>query len=224
LDQPARLVGLARRPEELVMVRIARRLACLSTAQRLVALGATTLLSAALLTLGSPVKAEGLKLNTGEVSELRWQARVQLSSLDRASGARLLSANLLGDYYLTSSGLGQNVRGGLRATGGLMLGAASLAQSSGGLALGNSSLAKQQMLSFGQRQLSFNGLGAEQEPSQSSAYLGIGYTGQSLRGGWGFSADLGLRLGRSAPLPTLEDTLMELRLRPVLHFGLSYSY
>lgn len=207
------------------MVRIARRLACLPAPQRIIALGATTLLSAALLTLGSPVKAEGLKLSPYDNSEQRWQARVQLSSLDRASGARLLSANLLGDYYLTSSGLGQNVRGGLRATGGLMLGAASLAQSSGGLALGNSSLARHQALSFGQRQLSLGGLGgAEQEPNQSSAYLGIGYTGQSLRGGWGFSADLGLRLGRGAPQPTLEDTLMELRLRPVLHFGLSYSY
>ena len=206
------------------MVRIARRLAPVSASQRLLMLGATTLVSAALLTLGSPVKAEGLKLSPDDSTDLRWQARVQLNSLDRAAGARLLSANLLGDYYLTSSGLGQNVRGGLRATGGLMLGAASLAQSSGGLALGNSSLARHQALSYGQRQLSLGGLGTEQEPNQSSAYLGIGYTGQSLRGGWGFSADLGVRLGRNAPQPTLEDTLMELRLRPVLHFGLSYSY
>lgn len=207
------------------MVRIARHLACRHpAAPRLVVLGATALLSAALLTLAKPAVAEGIRLSPDDAAELRWQARVQLSSLDRSAGSRLLSANVLGDYYLTSSGLGQNVRGGLRATGGVMLGAASLAQSSGGLALGNSSLARHQALSFGQRQLSLGGLGGEQEPNQSSAYLGIGYTGQSLRGGWGFSADLGLRLGRNALQPTLEDTLMELRLRPVLHFGLSYSY
>ena len=50
----------------------------------------------------------------------RWQARLQLSSLDagsdptpRFNGSRVLSANLLGDYYLTSSGI-SGLRGGLR--------------------------------------------------------------------------------------------------------------
>lgn len=186
-------------------------------------LGATALLLAGLWQ-ARPAQAEGLKLRAEELPEQRWQARIQLSSLDRASGARLLSANLLGDYYLTGSWLGEQTRGGLRATGGLMLGAPSLAQSSGGLALGSRSLARQQSLSMGQRQLSLGGPLAEFEANQTATYLGIGYTGQSLRGGWGFSADLGLRLGRNASQPSLEDTLMELRLRPVLQFGLSYSY
>lgn len=185
---------------------------------------ATTALLLATLFVGLPAQAEGLRLKADEMSELRWQARVQLSSQDRQAGARILSANLLGDYYLTGSGLGAQVRGGLRATGGLMLGAASLAQSSGGLALGSSSLARQQALSFGQRQLSLVGSAQDLEPNQTVPYLGIGYTGQSLRGGWGFSADLGLRLGRGTPQASFEETLMDLRFRPVLHFGLNYSY
>ncbi len=66
----------------------------------------------------------------------------------------------------------------------------------------------------------------------SLSYLGIGYSGQSLRGGWGFSADLGLvsslslgglRLGASRNSGA-EDLLRDLRLKPVLQLGLSYSY
>lgn len=179
-----------------------------------------------LLALALPAQAQGLKLGADAGIDLRWQARIQLSSLDKASGSRLVGANLLGDYYLTGSWLGAHTRGGLRATGGLMLGAPSLLQSSGGLALGSSSLARQQAVSIGQRQLSAASPVQEHESNLSAPYLGIGYTGQSLRGGWGFSADLGvMRLGRSAGAqPSLEETLMDLRLRPVLHFGLSYSY
>lgn len=179
-----------------------------------------------LMAQAMPVEAEGLKFATDTATDLRWQARLQLSSLDKAGGSRLVGANLLGDYYLTGSWLGTNTRGGLRATGGLMLGAPSLAQSSGGLALGSTSLARLQAFNVGQRQLSLPSPIHETEPGQAAPYLGIGYTGQSLRGGWGFSADLGvMRLGRvPGSQPSLEETLMELRLRPVLHFGLSYSY
>ena len=77
----------------------------------------------------------------------RWQARLQLSSAadtgsdatSSLSGSRILSANLLGDYYLTSSGF-SSLQGGLRATGGLLMGPLSMAQSSGGLALGSGPL------------------------------------------------------------------------------------
>ncbi len=173
-----------------------------------------------------PAQAQGLKLGADAGDDLRWQARVQLSSLDKTSGSRLVGANVLGDYYLTGSWLGTKTRGGLRATGGLMFGAPSLLQSSGALALGSSSLARQQVFSVGQRQLSLASPMQEHESNLSAPYIGIGYTGQSLRGGWGFSADLGvMRLGRSGGAqPSLEETLMDLRLRPVLHFGLSYNY
>lgn len=167
-----------------------------------------------------------------------WQARLQLSTLEPApagsyetksySGPRLLSASLLGDYYLTGSGL-LGVEGGLRATGGLMLG--SLSQSSAGLALGASSGG--QPWSVGQRNISLlSPLADAGDPYGSMSYLGIGYTGQSLRGGWGFSADLGLvngsatsglRLGASRS-QGMEDLLRDMRYRPVLQLGLSYSY
>ena len=96
------------------------------------------LLSLSLLSgMAFAADGEGLQLNTAP----RWQARLQLSSLDAntsdaqrySNGSRLLSANLLGDYYLTSSGLG-GIRGGLRATGGMLLGPMSLSQASAGLA------------------------------------------------------------------------------------------
>ncbi|MCV2357428.1 hypothetical protein LNV08_00365 [Paucibacter sp. TC2R-5] len=168
-----------------------------------------------------------------------WQARLQLSSLEPVpagyyeaqhyTGSRLLSANLLGDYYLTGSGL-NGVQGGLRATGGLMLG--SLSQSSASLALGANS-GGGQYWSVGQRSISLlSPLIDANDPYGSMSYLGIGYTGQSLKGGWGFSADLGLvngsatsglRLGSNRS-QGMEDLLRDMRYRPVLQLGLSYSY
>mgnify|MGYP000870242785 CR=1 FL=1 len=174
---------------------------------------------------------DGLQLNAMP----RWQARVQLSSLDihspgmdtqRNAGSRILSANLLGDYYLTGSGLG-GVQGGLRATGGMLMGPLSLSQSSAGLALGTNPF------QFGQRSLSL--LASTQDGSEansSMSYMGIGYTGHALRSGFSFSADVGLvsssylgglRLGRSNA-SGMEEVLRDLRYKPVLQLGLSYSY
>ncbi len=194
----------------------------------------TALLVAGALYLTQAAAAQGLRLNPDEGLQLRWQARLQLSTEAANAGSRLLSANLLGDYYLTRSLLGEHTRGGLRATGGLMLGSATLAQSSGGLALGNSSLALLQPVSVGQRSISLSPLHPFADSSVSMSYLGIGYTGQSLRGGWGFSADLGLlrshergslRLGQTPGGGAhLDELLMDMRFRPVLQIGLSYSF
>ncbi len=172
-----------------------------------------------------------------------WQARLQLSSLAPSAlplssawdtgpnnSSRLLSASLLGDYYLTGSGLG-GVYGGLRATGGLMLG--SLAQNNASLALGSSSTGLAQGLTVGQRSLTPWSVEREaNDPFTSTSYLGIGYSGRSLRGGWGFSADLGLMSGNmsnslrlgSNRAQSMEDLLRDLRFKPVLQLGLSYSY
>jgi hypothetical protein len=166
-------------------------------------------------------------------AEPRWQARLQLSSLDNGSdarpllgGSRLLSANLLGDYYLTQSGV-SGVSGGLRATGGLLLGPLSMAQSSGGLALGAGPIAA------GRRSFALGGLDAYSlEPSGSLSYVGIGYTGRVHGSGFAFSADLGLmsgtygsslRLGRSSA-QGFEDAMRDLRFKPLLQLGLAYSY
>ena len=172
----------------------------------------------------------------------RWQARLSLSSLDPNTpagmetqhqfGSRILSANLLGDYYLTGSGFG-TVKGGLRATGGMLLGPLSQSQSGSGLALGATNLRGSPNLAIGQRSLSLLSTSrdlADQAVSQS--YLGIGYTGQLVHTGVSFSADLGmigggslggLRLGTSSA-PGLDDVLRDVRYKPVVQFGLSYSY
>ena len=182
----------------------------------------------------TPAMADGLQISETP----RWQARLQLGSIDssavgwtegrRYSSSRLLSANLLGDYYLTGSGL-DNVRGGLRATGGMLMGPLSLSGS--GLALGTSNFQLGQTLAIGRRSLLATGLDAN-DPGASLSYLGIGYSGQSLHGGWGFSADLGLfnrasigglRLGNSNT-SGMEDVLRDMRYKPVLQLGLSYSY
>jgi hypothetical protein len=63
-------------------------------------------------------------------------------------------------------------------------------------------------------------------------YLGVGYSGSSLRGGWGFSADLGLaaqnpgaiRLGRAFSGQPLEDLVRDLQVTPVLQLGVSYQF
>lgn len=173
----------------------------------------------------------------------KWQARLQLGSLDaggntgfdntRYSGSRLLSAQLMGDYFLTGSGL-RGVQGGLRATGGMLLGP--ISQSQQGFGLGLSSRLGQNF-SLSQRS-ALSALAPALEggdPNASLSYLGLGYSGQSLRGGWGFSADLGLlsdtglgglgglRLGNNRS-QGMEELMRDLRFKPVLQLGLSYSY
>lgn len=189
--------------------------------------------------------ADGLQTRTslGLGDTPRWQARLSLSSLDPNTpagmesqhqfGSRILSANLLGDYYLTGSGFG-TVKGGLRATGGMLLGPLSQSQSGSGLALGASSLQGSPNLAIGQRSMSLLSPSRDLvDPSISQSYLGIGYTGQLVHTGVSFSADLGmigggtslggLRLGPSSA-PGLDDVLRDVRYKPVVQFGLSYSY
>jgi hypothetical protein len=176
--------------------------------------------------LATPALADGTA-GTG----LQWQARLQLNSADgrdvrpHLGGSRVLSANLLGDYYLTSSGF-SNLSGGLRATGGLLMGPLSMAQSSGGLALGSGPVAA------GRRSLHLSSLdGYALEPSSNLSYVGIGYTGRVMRSGLAFSADLGLmsgnvaglRLGRTSA-QGFEDAMRDLRFKPLLQLGLAYSY
>ena len=200
----------------------------------------TIALASALLASSLPVlAADGLQLNPISTAP-SWQARFQLSSLDpntpagmetrHLPGSRLLSANLLGDYYLTSSGIG-GVRGGLRATGGMLLGPLSQSQTSAGMSLGSGSLG--QSLSVGQRSISLLSPNRDlNDPNASLSYMGIGYTGQTERSGFSFSADLGLinntSMGvlRMGPVntPALDDVLRDVRYRPLLQLGLSYSY
>jgi hypothetical protein len=154
----------------------------------------------------------------------RWQGRLSFGT----ETPGLNTVSLMGDYYFTGSLMGSRRSGGFRATSGLLVGPRSqswLGQP--GLSAGGAFSVGTQ--AFGQTAA----LPTSAEAASDTAtlpYLGLGYTGLSLRGGWSFNADLGLvarspgnavKLGRSQ---NLDDTVRELRLSPLLQFGVSYSF
>jgi hypothetical protein len=65
-------------------------------------------------------------------------------------------------------------------------------------------------------------------------YLGVGYTGLSVRSAWSFSADLGLvaqspgsaaRIGRVfGGGQSLDDVVRDMRMAPLLQLGVSYAF
>mgnify|MGYP001415315399 CR=1 FL=1 len=181
-----------------------------------------------------PAQAQsGLRLGDASRQDAwpRWQARFGLATtgapFDAGNRWQLSAGQLLGDYYwsgLRPVGVGGS--GGFRATSGLLLGQRSVA-------LGTPALASSQGLGLtvlrGSRLSS--GLFEAQEAWSAVPYFGIGYSGVSLRGGWGFTADFGLA-GTSGGLQArgglgsqgAEELLRELRLTPVLQFGASYAF
>ncbi|MEW6703821.1 MAG: hypothetical protein AB1430_03110 [Pseudomonadota bacterium] len=190
----------------------------------------------ALCCAGAPAwAASGLNVDAEQVPWPRLQARIGLAtstplSTDLVSAGQLQGGRVLGDYYFTQGPLlgSARVSGGFRATSGLLLGSRGASMSMPSVPrMGDTFNVAQQ----GLRPASEAG----SDPSQALPYLGVGYTGLSLKGGWGFTADLGLmavpaagsglRVGRStAGSASLDDTLRELRLTPVLQLGLSYSF
>ncbi len=159
-----------------------------------------------------------------------WQARFGWASPAVADATARLqgsSWHLLGDYYwqgLRPARFG--LSGGFRATSGLLVGERALSwvaasSMSRGLV---SSPAGARALRLGE---------AERETALAVPYVGVGYSGVSLRGGWGFTADLGLagtigglQMRRDAPAFSrgADDILRELRLTPVLQIGASYAF
>lgn len=156
----------------------------------------------------------------------RWQGRMSIGT--EPAGLKLNTVSLMGDYYFTGSLLGARRTGGFRATSGLLLGPRTqswLGQP--GLNAGSSFSIATQV--FGQV-ASLPAAGETPGDNATVPYLGLGYTGLSLRGGWSFNADLGLvarspgnvvKFGRNQ---SLDDTLRELRLSPLLQFGVLYSF
>jgi hypothetical protein len=202
----------------------------------------TVLLSIAVPLLSTAaLAADGLAPPNGADIWPQWQARLTVSTTrlapvslsawtDPATATHpsLQSGSLLGDYYLDAPGLRlPRSLGGLRATGGLMTGARGLAPTT-----------TPSMLRSGQR----TGLAtstsvvplAGDTATDTVPYLGVGYTGLALKGGWGFTADLGLvaenpagaaHVGRALfGNQGLDNSLRELRLSPVLQVGVSYSF
>ena len=190
--------------------------------------------------LGQAADGNGLTLAAENAYWPRWQGRLALgaplgqapASSTGLSGTGTSPANLslLGDYYLTGSWLGPKRAGGFRATSGIIVGARSPF-------LVPPSLSTPPLASGGDRRTfdTLPALGADAAADTSaSPYLGFGYTGLSARGGWSFSADLGLvsqtrngvvRLGRVfSGSQNLDDAVRDLRLAPLLQLGVSYAF
>ena len=187
------------------------------------------------LAAGAAQAADDSKLQASDGSQAwaQWQGRVLIGTaagwrptlgLHDNAGQRPSSLSLFGDYYLSRTLSGT---GGMRATGGVILGPRSLALASlPGAGTGGS-------FSIGNRLFGASAMPYSNDSTGDTAtlpYLGLGYTGLSARNGWSFSADLGLvaqnpgnvaRLGRSQ---SLDDVVRELRLAPVLQLGVSYSF
>jgi hypothetical protein len=163
-----------------------------------------------LLLGGIAQAADGLAVP--ETAWPRWQARINVQPLSAGApeGApRAYSAALLGDYYFPlSRWLPLTPEGGLRATSGLI--------TTSGLR------APRETLSLA-------------ETPDTQPYLGLGYTHAALRGGWGFSADVGVvaqspqaavRFGRAllGNGQSLDDAVRNLRLTPLVQLGVRYTF
>lgn len=168
----------------------------------------------------------GITPSAEQLQWARWQGRMAVGAVP--AGLKLNTVSLMGDYYITGSLLGSRRAGGFRATSGLLLGPR--AQSwlgHPGLNAGSSFSITAQ--AFGPA-ATLPAAGETPSDNATLPYLGLGYTGLSLRGGWSFNADLGLvarspgkvvKFGRNQ---SLDDTVREMRLSPLLQFGVSYAF
>jgi hypothetical protein len=185
------------------------------------------------VTSASATDGRGLVVDPDRLSWPTLQARVLLSteplpspsSIEGAS-LRPRSAALFGDYYVSRPFFGNS--GGMRLTSGLVTGPR-------GAVFGPGQATTPGPFGFGTVSRGLAGstpADANGDGTQTLPYVGIGYSGSSLRGGWGFSADLGVaaqnsgnqRLMRSLMSQSLDDTLRELRFTPVLQLGVSYRF
>jgi hypothetical protein len=131
----------------------------------------------------------------------------------------------MGDYYFSPSVAASNA-GGFRATSGLVFGPRGL------LSTGQPGLSAGNAFSIGSRLSSMAPtLRAYDLANEVSTlpYVGFGYTSLAPRIGLSFSADLGL-IGQSSGglkpsrAPSLDDTVRELRMAPLLQVGVSYAF
>lgn len=186
--------------------------------------------------------AEGLKLHSDPLPWARWQARLALGAAAPAwrsgldlydrSAAGVGSASLMGDYYFARSLAASGSARGFRATSGLIVGPRTALWTArpAGIAPGGLFSVERRLFDVP------SGMTGIDTAVDSAAlpYLGIGYSGLSLRGGWSVSADLGLvalapgnavKLGRVlGGTQGLDELLRDLRLSPVIQLGVSYSF
>lgn len=200
------------------------------------------MLSALIALLGTvpafAADTDGAAPDSNRVPWARWQGRLLLGTTGtpwrlgvESPASRLSGGSLMGDYYFGRSWAGAGRLGGFRATSGLMFGPR------GTLSAGLPSLATGNAFSIGSRTLGAAPLPNAADGASDSAtlpYLGLGYTGLSVRGVWSFSADLGLmaqsqgatgRVGRFiSGGQSLDDAVRDMRLAPMLQLGVSYSF
>jgi len=159
-----------------------------------------------------------------------WQARLgatRAASADSSARLQGTALHLLGDYYWQGFRPARfGLSGGFRATSGLLVGerALSLLPSSSFTHGSVAPAAGVRALRLGE---------ADREVALAVPYVGVGYSGVSLRGGWGFTADVGLA-GTGGGLQMRRDMLShprgadeilrELRLTPVMQIGASYAF
>ena len=180
---------------------------------------------------------------TGIPQWARWQGRLSLgltsptgrADLSRADagGLQVGSFSLLGDYYFGDAARSMRYAGGFRATSGVIVGQRS------NLWSGQASLTSSRgMLGLESRRLDplapWSSMPETAPDTSAVPYLGVGYTGLSLRSHWSFSADLGMvarspgqavKLGRVLTgSQGVEDLLRDLRLAPLVQLGVSYSF
>ena len=168
-------------------------------------------------------------LNPDQLPWARWQGRLSLGTgaptlRPGLVGSKISNASLMGDYYFGRSLVGPGSAGGFRATSGLLIGPrTSLAVGQPGLTAGNAFSIGTRL--FGQTTTPYaNDTG----DSATLPYLGFGYTSLSARSGWSFSADLGLVAqtpgGVKLIRQSLDDAVREMRLAPLVQFGVSYAF
>ena len=136
----------------------------------------------------------------------------------------------MSDYYLSGSLLGPKRAGGFRATSGVMIGPRSLAWAGPVPGLQGATVSIDRRL-FGTSPAASGDASSE---TPTLPYFGLGYTGLSARGGWSFSADLGLvslspgsavKFGRVfTGAQSLDETVRDMRWSPMLQLGVSYSF
>jgi hypothetical protein len=203
----------------------------------------TTWMFVGLIALASaPARAaDGAGLTPNVETWARWQGRLSFGTSTpawrpgwvdfNASAPKVSRMSLMGDYYLTSSPNDDpGSLGGWRATSGVILGPRG--QLWGGQASTTGGAFSVDARPFGTGTMPY----ANEAVGDTATlpYLGLGYTGLSLRGGWSFSADLGLvaqnpgnalRMGRAlGGGQSLDDAVHELRISPLLQVGVSYAF
>lgn len=165
--------------------------------------------------------ADGLQFELADAWPV-WQARIHLGLEASAEGGlRTRQSAMLGDYYLQRHGNDDRSarwRGGFRATGGVVVGGLGLPGDPSTLFPGATAAPAEWGL-----------------PERDAwPYIGFGYSGLAPRGGWGFSADLGIAIRQPAAAVDLGRAVLTLRgwdeaIRrldplPMLQLGVRYTF